>query len=120
MENLSTQISPWNVYKKIAFRFCFIYFILFIVLLDWSVNIVFAYLYYYGHVSNILDGIISWIGKYLFHIPYTIVSPYDGQHNDRTYVYLLYFTMAGVESLGTIVWSVLDRKSANYDTLYYW
>src|SRR5215831_3592078 len=120
MENLSTQISSWNVYKKIAFRFFFIFFILFIVLLDWSVNIIVAYIYYYGHLSNILDIIIPWIGKYLFHIPYIIISPYDGQHNDRTYIYLLYFTMAVVAVLGTIVWTALDRKRTNYETLYYW
>src|SRR5262245_50391316 len=117
MENLSTQILNWNVYKKIAFRFFFIFFILFIVLLDWSVNPIFAYLYNKGHLSNLLDAILRWIGKYLFHIPYTIISPYDGQHNDRTYIYLLYFTMAVLAALGTIVWTVLDRKRSNYETL---
>src|SRR5215471_12879237 len=120
MENLSTQISSWNVYRKIAFRFCFIFFILFIVLLDWSVNIIVAYIYYYGHLSNILDIIIPWIGKYLFHIQYTIISPYDGQHNDRTYTYLLYFIMAVLAASGAITWSLLDRKRTNYQTLYYW
>jgi hypothetical protein len=120
MENLSTQTLSWNVYQKIAFRFVFIYFILFIVLLDWSVNSVFEYLYYDGHLSDLLDLIISWVGKRLFHIPYTIVSPYDGQHNDRTYVFLLYFTIAVLAVLGTIGWSASDRKRANYETLYYW
>jgi hypothetical protein len=119
MENLS-PISPWNVYQKIAFRFVFIFFIQFIVLLDWSVNTILSYIYYDGHLSGFLDTVISWTGKQLFHIPYTIISPYDGQHNDRTYVYLLYFTMAAVAVLGAIVWSVLDRKRTNYQTLYYW
>lgn len=120
MENLSTQTSPWNAYLKIAFRFIFIFFILFIVLLDWSVNTILSYLYYDGHMSTFLDMVISWTGKHLFHIQYTIISPYDGQHNDRTYVYLLYFTMAVVAALGAIIWSVLDRKRTNYQTLYYW
>jgi len=60
------------------------------------------------------------MGKHLFQITYTIVSPYDGQHNDRTYVYLLYFTIAAVAVVGTIVWSALDRRRVNYETLYYW
>src|SRR6478609_3067035 len=117
MENLSTQTLPWNVYQKIAFRFVFIYFILFIIFLDWSVNAILAYIYYDGHLSDLLDIIISWVGKHWFHISYTIVSPYDGQHNDRAYVYLLYFTLSAAAVLGTIVWSAWDKKRTNYETL---
>ncbi len=120
MENLPAQILPWNIYKQIAFRFAFIFFILFIVLLDWSVNPVFEYFYYEGNLAGFLDGVISWVGNNLFHISYTIISPYDGQHNDRTYIYLLYFTMAAIAAIGTIAWSVLDRKRINYETVYYW
>lgn len=119
MENIS-QTSPWNVYQKITFRFVFIFFILFIVLLDWSVNPVFEYFYYEGNLAEFLDWIISKLGKHLFRIPYTIVSPYDGQHNDRTYIYLLYFAMAAIAVIGTILWSTLDRKHTNYENAYYW
>ncbi len=120
MENLSAQTLPWNIYQKIAFRFILIFFILFIVLLDWSVNTILSYIYYDGHLSNLLDIVISWTGKHLFHISYTIISPYDGQHHDRVYIYLLYFTIAFLAALGAIIWSVLDRKRTNYQTLYYW
>jgi len=120
MENLSAQTLPWNALKKIAFRFIFIFFILFIVLLDWSVNTILSYIYYNGYLSEFLDLIILWTGKRLFHIPYTIIAPYDGQHNDRTYVYLLYFIITVVAVLGAIIWTVLDRKRKNYQTIYYW
>lgn len=120
MENLPTETLPWNISRKIAFRFAFIFFILFIFLLDWSVNPVLSYFYYEGGLANFLDVIIAWTGKYIFHVPYTIISPYDGQHNDRTYIYLLYFIFAMVAILVTIIWSALDRKRTNYDTLYYW
>lgn len=119
MENLS-QTSPWNVYQKIAFRFVFIFFILFIILLDWSFNSILSYIYYEAGLAEFLDIVISWTGKHLFQIPYTIISPYDGQHNDRVYIYLLYFIMATVGVLGAMIWSVLDRKRTNYQTLYYW
>ncbi|MGB3154420.1 MAG: hypothetical protein WBB06_07465 [Chitinophagaceae bacterium] len=119
MENLS-QTSPWNVYQKFAFRFVFIFFILFIVCLDWSVNSILSNFYYNGNLAEFLDSVISWTGKQLFHIQYTIISPYDGQHNDRVYIYLLYFIMVVMGVLGAIIWSVLDRKRTNYQTLYYW
>nr|WP_299384194.1 hypothetical protein [Allomuricauda sp.] len=120
MEKRTIMASSWKGHQKIAFRFAFIFFILFIVFLDWSVNPLLSKLYYYGPLSTILDGIIPWIGKELFDIPYLIVSPYDGQHHDRTYVYLLYFTMAVVAAIGAAVWSLLDRKRPNYQVLYYW
>lgn len=119
MENLS-QISPWNVYQKFAFRFAFIFFILFIVCLDWSVNSILSNFYYNGYLAEFLDHVISWTGKQLFHIQYSIISPYDGQHNDRVYIYLLYFIMAVMGIMGAIIWSILDRKRTNYQTLYYW
>ncbi len=120
MEEKAETSSPWKGYQKITFRFVTLFFILFIIFLDWSVNPVLSKLYYYGPLSNLLDNVISWIGKDVFQIPYIIISPYDGEHNDRTYVYLLYFTMAVVAVLGTIVWSLIDRKRQNYNVLYYW
>jgi hypothetical protein len=120
MGNLSTETLHWNSYKKIAFRFAFIFFILFIVLLDWSVNPVLSYFYYEKGLALFLDAIVTWTGTHIFHVKSTILSPYDGQHNDRTYIYLLYFIMAMVALSGTIIWSVLDRKRTNYQTLYYW
>ena len=119
-DEIATTFLPWKSYQKITLRFVTLFFILFIIFLDWSVNPVLSKLYYYGPLSTLLDGVISWIGKELFQIPYIIISPYDGEHNDRTYVYLLYFTMAVVAVLGTIVWSLLDRKRQNYQVLYYW
>ncbi len=120
MERKLDQSSTWSNYQKIGFRFFLIYFLLFIVLMDWSVNPILSYLYYYGPLSTFLDGVISWVGKEIFQIPYTIISPYDGEHNDRTYVYLLHFIMVSVAILTTVVWSLLDRKRQNYQVLYYW
>ena len=118
-EDGSTPL-PWKIYQKIGFRFVLIFFVLFITCLDWSVNPILSQLYYYGPLSSVLDGIVSWVGSGIFNIESTIVSPYDGEHNDRTYVYLLYFTIAIFAALGTILWSILDRKRSNYKVLYYW
>ncbi len=118
-ENPTTPL-PWKGYHKIGFRFALIFFILFIIFLDWSVNPILSHLYYYGPLSTFLDTVIFWIGKDLFNIQSIIISPYDGEHNDRTYVYLLYFSITVVAVLGTIIWSLLDRKRQNYRVLYYW
>ena len=79
-----------------------------------------SYFYYEKGFAEFLDAIVAWAGTYIFHVEYTILSPYDGQHNDRAYTYLLYFSMAMIALSGTIIWSVSDRKRTNYQTLYYW
>lgn len=120
MGKKSNPYSAWNRYQKISFRFVALFFILFIIFMDWSVNPILSKLYYYGPLSTLLDSVVSWIGKDLFKISYIIISPYDGEHNDRTYVYLLYFAITVTAAAGTIVWSLLDRKRQNYEVLYYW
>ena len=120
METKLDQSPPWKSHQKIAFRFVTVFFIMFIIFMDWSVNPILTKLYYYGPLSTLLDGIVSWVGKDIFQIPYLIISPYDGEHNDRTFVYLLYFMMAVVAVVGTVLWGLLDIKRQNYQVLYYW
>jgi len=120
MVKVSPEVLTWSISKKLSFRFAFIFFILFIIFLDWSVNPFLPWFYYEGGLAEFLDGTIGWIGKNVFNVSYTLISPYDAQHNDRTYIYVLYFTMGAVSLLGTIIWSVSDRKRENYDVLYYW
>lgn len=120
MEKIATSPSSWKSYEKMGFRFALLFFVLHIIFLDWSVNPILSKLYYYGPLSTVLDSVVSWVGKDLLRIPYLLISPYDGEHNDRTYVYVLYLTIVVVAVMGTIVWSLLDRKRQSYRVLYYW
>ena len=119
MESTAHAVT-WNALEKLGFRFAFLFIILFIVLLDWSVNVVFALLYYELGMAQLLDSVVGAVGRHVFGIAGTIVSPYDGQHNDRVYIYLLYGIMTVVALVGTAIWSVLDRHRPHYRTLYYW
>ncbi|MBP9924606.1 MAG: hypothetical protein KBF45_01350 [Cyclobacteriaceae bacterium] len=120
MENLAAQIPYWTIYKKIAFRFAFIFLILFIVFLDYYSNFLTDILYEFAQLYKLSDIAVFGAGKYLFHIPYTIIKPVWGDHSDSTYIYLLYFLMIATAGFGAAIWSVLDRKRTHYETLYYW
>lgn len=119
MEQVTKMLS-WNLFQKILLQFVFIFCILFIVFLDFYSNIFTDILYGEAQLYKLSDKAVLWVGKNLFHIPYTIIKPVVGDHSDSTYIYLLYFTMIAVAVLGAITWSVLDRKRLNYDGLYYW
>ncbi|MBP9198166.1 MAG: hypothetical protein KBF35_10885 [Saprospiraceae bacterium] len=91
MENLAAQISSWTIYKKIAFRFAFTFFILFILFLDYYSNFFTNILYEFAQLYELSDIAVYWAGKHLFHIPYTIIKPVWGDHSDSTYILFALF-----------------------------
>jgi len=121
MGNLNLNPTPFSkICKKIGLRFACIFFILFIVFLDFYSNIFTDIFYDYAQLDKLSDKVIFWVGKDLFQIPYTIIRPVIGDHSDSTYIYLLYFSMLAVAALGAIIWSFLQRKENKDEKLYYW
>ena len=116
MENLSAYPN-WSPTKKIAFRFVFIFFTLFILINNNATfpfwDVIFSY------PTELLHTFIPWIGKNILALPYEITAFPDGS-GDTTYDYVVLFTEAVVAALGTAVWSIADKKRAHYMVLFYW
>jgi len=119
IENLTQPTSEWNIFKKFSFRFAFIYFILFICLLDWYGLNLTAIIFEVLFLWKLLDFVIPWVGIHIFQIDYPITSPTVGNHSDSTFIYIQYFVTLVVAFVGAIAWSLFDRKRLNYDKLYY-
>lgn len=120
MEKVNTVQVKWNLPKKISFRFAFIYFILFIFLLDWYGLNLTAIIFDNLYLWKLLDIVIPRVGLHIFHIDYPITSPTFGNHSDSTFIYIQYFVTIVVALVGAFTWTLLDRKRLNYDNLYYW
>ncbi len=118
MENLTSQNVHWSDYKKIAFRFSFIFFGFFIITSNNG-----AYPFWNETVGRFLEAslqiFIPWIGKHVLHLSYDITIFTNGS-GDTTYDYVIVFTIALVAVLGAIISTALDRKRTNYNVLYYW
>ena len=107
----------WSLPKKIAFRFSFILFLLFIILENNG-----AYPFWEKVIKypvELLHTIIPWIGKHVLNISYEIIVFSNGS-GDTTYDYVKVFTIFMAAVFGTTVWSAWDRKRTDYTTLYYW
>jgi hypothetical protein len=107
----------WESYKKISFRFFFIFLVAFIFINN---NGAFFYnhlLVYYP--TQLLYKFIPWFADNVLHYTYdhTIFTNGSG---DTTYDYLVILVICLTAILGTVIWSVLDRKRPNYNQLYYW
>jgi hypothetical protein len=122
-EPIASEIEAprWNLGLRIAFRFCFVYFGLFCL------------------VTQILGGlfpiptvetpdlaslppvrpIILWTAAHVLGIQHQL--PYaDTGSGDRLFDWVMAFCLLVCAALATVVWSILDRKRANYGALYRW
>ena len=109
--------NHWSAATRFAFRFAFVYLILY--------NFPFP-LYYVpgayrvlGPYERGLHQLVRWVGARLLHLK-TPITIFPSGSGDKTYDYvlMLYF-LAGALAV-SVVWSLADRKRANYEVLYAW
>lgn len=112
MSTLTTNQTKWKEYEKTIFRFFFIYFLLQALPLDWK---------YFGNLfriqwANLHFGDIFYISRYT---PQFI----SGSSTPGTWGLATladWALIAAIALIGTAIWSIRDKKSENYNNLYYW
>ena len=109
--------APWSESQKIAFRFCFLYFAIYIFFTP-NDELPLINTLYEG-LNNLLHRFIPWFARHVFghRDPITI---FTGGSGDTTYDYMLWFFGIVLTLVGTIIWTLVDRKSKRYQVLYYW
>src|SRR5262245_22842799 len=66
----------------------------------------------------LMDVIVLWTGKYLFHTEIQIIRP-NGS-GDSTFAYVRVFCFAALAVAAALVWTLLDRKRRNHARLHEW
>lgn len=107
----------WSIPKKVAFRFFFIFFTLFIIIVNNGAYPGWMLLMMYP--TELLHVVIPWIGKNILHLSYDITVFTNGS-GDTTYDWVIVLTIFVLALAGMIVWSIFDRRRPNYNTMYYW
>jgi hypothetical protein len=116
-ENALQTNMPWNIYKKISFRFFFLLLPLFIILNN---NGAFPFLSGVLQLpSLVLHDLIPWFSKHIIHYNYDFTI-YTNGSGDTSYDWILLLFIFFVSVIGCIIWSVLDRKRKSYNAAYYW
>jgi uncharacterized membrane protein YphA (DoxX/SURF4 family) len=114
---LSDVPPRWGLAQKVAFRFAFVYFVLYCLPFPFNSP---------GFTEKIgewwelpLHKLVPWIGQHVLRLAHPITVFTNGS-GDTTYDYvktLFYFVISVVAALA---WSVLDRKRDNYQRLDQW
>ncbi|MCB0630953.1 MAG: hypothetical protein R2824_29240 [Saprospiraceae bacterium] len=118
MENTETltfvQEPDWSWIKKWLFRFIGTYLVLFIFPfpISYIPGVDTAY-------ESLLNKLVNWVGHNVLHIQGDIASAMTGS-GDRTYDYVLMLILFVLALLISMVWTVLDRRSAHYRKHYHW
>jgi hypothetical protein len=108
----------WDLTTRIAFRFAFVYAILYI--FGWLA----AYVPYLGSFivegeASVWKALVPWVSKHILHLSYNFtIIQVTGR--DTTAAYVRVFSCLLIAALATIIWSVLDRKRHSYPKLYEW
>lgn len=121
LERGEMRAEDWPVLKRVAFRFCFIYFTLFCLytqilpglisipkMEDWDAS---------AHWP--IPQLISWIAAHVFHAQLPLVYTGSGS-GDKTFDWVLAFFLLVLSVVAAAVWSLMDGRRSNYATLNKW
>ena len=116
--------SPrWRPGTRIAFRFCFLYFGLYVILTQMLTSLLLATTNDSGafevDVTPPAKAIVVWLAAHVFRVGHPIVTVETGS-GDRIYDWIVFAGILALAILGTVIWSILDRKRENYAWLYAW
>ena len=114
----SPEIAPhWSLPTRIAFRFFFCYFLLYVY--PRSVGSLGAFVEDNNPVRGMWHAIVPWVGTHILHLTGDLTEVANGS-GDQLYDWVLVFCIFCAAVIAAAIWSVLDRKRTQYQTLYQW
>ena len=103
----------WGLVKRIAFRFVFVYFVLYT--FPFPLDVIPVYGQILGQpYTDLWDKAMPWVGERVFGVQ-VLHRPLGS--GDTTYNYVQIFSYLVLTLVAVAIWSVLDRKRTNYARL---
>jgi len=116
---MTTVAEPqnWTTAQKIAFRFFFVFFILYVFfepngVLPFSDKLSAIYL-------KPFFQLIPWLGAHVLHLTKPVIVMQTGS-GDTTYDYLILLFITVVAAVAAAMWSITGRNTKHYNKLFYW
>jgi uncharacterized membrane protein YphA (DoxX/SURF4 family) len=113
-----TTEAHWSLARRVGFRFLFCYFFLFVLggqeigAIPLSEPLVEKYTAFWYAIA-------VWVGRHIFQITREFPMSGDGS-GDTTFQWILLPCYLALAALATLVWSLLDRRRADYERLHQW
>src|SRR5215467_2577727 len=111
----------WGPRKRLAFRFCFLYFGLYVLVTQMLSSLFLAPSIDVPEIGTLrpLRAIISWAAAHIFHHQAALVVTGSGS-GDKTFDWVESFCLLLMALGVTAIWSLADRKRLNYSAVFKW
>jgi hypothetical protein len=124
LENSDAGAQPaeqWSATKRVAFRFCFVYFGLFCLTTQILGGLLLPASEDFGDLGSYppMRQVVMWTAKHVFRVKTELVYTGSGS-GDKTFDWVLVFCLLLIAIIATLTWSAIDRRRANYVTLHKW
>jgi len=113
----ANKTQDWPAWRRIAFRFFFIYILLNISPWTWLGDIP-GISYLNDLYSKAMDWAVNFSNDHFFHVRKVLV-PLNGS-GDTSYGWAQVWLFLSIAVIGCIVWSLLNKKRKAYHQLNYW
>jgi len=111
-------VLRWRLATRVAFRFCFAYFLLYIVSTQMLPGLIpLPFMRTLGFLPP-LRTMVEWTGAHVFGVKMPLVI-FSGS-GDKPFDWVLVFCLLVVSATVTTVWSVMDRRRPQYIRLHKW
>src|SRR5215467_12653288 len=120
--SVSGGSSPrWSLPTRIAFRFAFVYFVLYIFLTQMLDSLILLPVIDVPEFGTLwpMRNLIAWTATHVFHHKEALVFTGSGS-GDKTFDWVEIFCFLVITTLVVAGWSFLDRERLHYQTLYKW
>jgi len=117
MENQDHAAAAWPRVQLLAFRFAFVYLILYYLpfpfgSLPHTVRIAQKY-------ESLWLTLVPWVGKHVLRLSHAIMTSTNCS-GDTTYDYVRVLCFLALAFAGSLLWSFLDRSHSNYQRIHQW
>lgn len=110
--------TPWPVTTRVAFRFCFVYFGLYVIFTQMLRSLVpFAIPFPQFGVTSPMKNITGWVGAHLLHAT-NRVAPHPTGSGDTIYAWSQAVAMLLIAAIATGIWSIAARDRREHARLY--
>jgi hypothetical protein len=115
---IETSAPRWHLMTRIAFRFCFVYFGLNILLTQMFPSMVPLLHFSPLELKPMISTPVFWVIRHVFH-DYRQLAIVGGS-GDKMFDWVFALCLLLVAVLVGVFWSVIDRKRANYIRMHKW
>jgi hypothetical protein len=117
----ATKDDRWSRLTCIAFRFCLVYFGLYVITTQMLGGLIVIPNWDPPSLEELppFKNLVTWTAVHVFGITRPLVITGSGS-GDKTFDWIAVFCLLVIATAATVVWSVLDRKRENYAALHQW